>query len=287
SDKTAFNRATKKLKKLLQRLRTCAFEEYLRQVEPGDPQHNLWNLTRHLKRPKQRVAQIRKSDGGWCRSDQERADAFAAHLEAAFKPFNMCMEEDRAETEFVLALPPTDLSQMEPVSEEEVKEEVLGLNAEKSPGADGIEALAVKLFPPSGIRRLSRIYHACLESGHFPTCWKQAEVILIPKPGKPETNLASYRPISLLLERKHYCCAVFLDVKQAFDRVWHPGLRAKLKRNLPQQYYDFLNSYLTDRKFRVRSGNATSEYRSIEAGVPQGSVLGPILYTMYTADMPV
>ncbi|KAH8327438.1 hypothetical protein KR074_002764, partial [Drosophila pseudoananassae] len=276
SDKTALNSATKRLTKLLQRLRTCAFEEYLRQVEPGDPEPNLWQLTSHIKRPKKRVAQVRKPDGEWCRSDQERADAFAGHLEDAFTPFNRCSEVDQAETERFLSLPCTDFCQLEPVSEEKVQEEVAGLNTKKSPGADGLEALAIKLLPPLGIQRLTSIFNACLEIGHFPSDWKKAEVILIPKPGKPEADLASYSPISLLsvlsnLEEKKYCCAVFLDAKQAFDMVWHPGLLMKIKRSVPHEHYAFLKSYLNDRSFRVG----------------QGSVLGPNLYTIYTADMPV
>ena len=76
-----------------------------------------------------------------------------------------------------------------------------------------------------------------------------------------------------------YCSAVFLDVKQAFDRVWHEGLLYKLKKLLPAPYYLFLKSYLKDRTFYVKVSDETSIIRSIKSGVPQGSVLGPVLYT--------
>jgi len=88
------------------------------------------------------------------------------------------------------------------------------------------------------------------------------------------------------LEEKKYCSAAFLDITQAFDRVWHEGLLYKIKQNLPLNYYILLKSYLQDKHFLVKYQDTTTALHKIQAGVPQGSVLGPMLYLLYTADLP-
>lgn len=88
------------------------------------------------------------------------------------------------------------------------------------------------------------------------------------------------------LESKKYCSGVFLDVQQAFDKVWHNGLLYKLKKSLPHNLYLLLRSYLEHRIFYVKINDAVSDFYEINAGVPQGSVLGPSLYLLYTADVP-
>jgi hypothetical protein len=75
-------------------------------------------------------------------------------------------------------------------------------------------------------------------------------------------------------------------VSQAFDKVWHPDLLYKLKKILPSSYYRLLKSYLNERSFVVSSGSEISNISPILAGVPQGAVLSPTLYNLYTADQP-
>lgn len=93
--------------------------------------------------------------------------------------------------------------------------------------------------------------------------------------------------INKALEEKKYCCGVFLDIAQAFDKVWHKGLLIKLREQLPHTWCALIESYLSERQFRVIHEEAITDWKNISAGVPQGSVLGPILYLLYTADIPV
>ncbi|KAL4085156.1 hypothetical protein QTP88_027448 [Uroleucon formosanum] len=92
--------------------------------------------------------------------------------------------------------------------------------------------------------------------------------------------------ISTSLENKCYCTCAFLDISQAFDKVWHEGLLFKLRKFLPTTLFLLMESYLTDRHFQIRQGSATSNIATISAGVPQGGVLSPILFNIYAADQP-
>ena len=80
---------------------------------------------------------------------------------------------------------------------------------------------------------------------------------------------------------------IYLDVAKFFDRIPHDGLLFKCKHyfGVTGKIFDWLASYLTDRKQRVTVGSELSAPKNIAAGCPQGSVLGPLLALMYLNDI--
>ena len=79
---------------------------------------------------------------------------------------------------------------------------------------------------------------------------------------------------------------VFCDISKAFDKVWHAGLSFKLKKmGITEKLLAWISNYLCDRKQRVVLQGESSCWADINAGAPQGSAPGPLLFLVYINDM--
>jgi hypothetical protein len=128
--------------------------------------------------------------------------------------------------------------------------------------------IASKVFEKLLLKRLlPMVEHANLLPNHQFGFWPRHSTI--------EQTHHLIRVLTDTLENSQYYTAAFLDITRAFDKVWHTGLLYNLN------YFLILNSYLSNRYFIVKVCTEPTGLTSINAGVPQGNVLDPLLYTYF------
>nr|XP_022912591.1 uncharacterized protein LOC111423567 [Onthophagus taurus] len=208
----------------------------------------------------------------------------------------------------------------------------------KSVGSDGISAQMIELIVPYALPYITHLINSCIIESHFPSQWKSAVVIPIPKIEKP-TDFKHLRPISILptlskvLEKvisyqfknfiisndilpdcqsgfvpgrscttallnvtddilkakdgKECTALVLLDFSKAFDVVDHDIVLSMLHYiGGGEEFIRLIKTYLIDRCQCVQVNGLISEPLKLKRGVPQGSVLGPLLFCLYTSMLP-
>ena len=209
----------------------------------------------------------------------------------------------------------------------------------KAPGNDFITYEFIRNLPENMMEEYLRIINISWAMGVFPSKWKTATIIHLPKPNKDHTMKESYRPITFLsclgkiMERmverrlnwilesnnllfnalggfrprrgtvdclaqleheirtaqknKEVLLCIFLDLKSAFDTVPHQGvLRELAKLGCGGTALKWFADFLTDRTYQVSVGGEHSNPRKMQRGLPQGSILSPILFNLIATSIP-
>jgi len=287
---------------------------------------------RSLQTVKENVTTLAKNNGELTKSDPETVDLLAVYFQEVFTKEN---------TASIPAVEEKDLNWRDEdldFSIETVSRKLQKLQADKSPGPDGIHPLLLKECSSIVALPLSLIFRKSFETGELPADWRAAHIVPIFKKGS-KTDKANYRPVSLtsvsckvmesiikdkLLEfldknkviseaqhgfRSGRSCltnllesfeqwtraldegfgldVLYLDFRKAFDSVPHRRLIEKLKMyGFSGKLLSWIKSFLTVRTMLVGIRGAFSQLIEVLSGVPQGSVLDPLLSLLFVNELP-
>jgi hypothetical protein len=270
-------------------------------------------------------------------SDTAKADVFINHY-ASVSRHKFSRAERKVDRDVHIRLTEDSLNP-EPLGPESdnfsMEELVSSLKVGKAKGAEGPDRLA-----PQFLKNFGEVANSFMLDT-FNKSWRDAVLVSILKPGKPQGQLDSYRPLALtsclskMMERivakrfQHlaescgmlnsdqsgFCpqrstedqvirlsqaisdgfqakkppnriVLALLDFSKAYNKVWRADLLATiLRKGVPVRYVRWIQGFLSNRQARVRLNRAYSQTWAMREGVPQGSVLAPLLFLFVIDDL--
>lgn len=190
--KTTINQINRRISAELREWEEDARLEQLKSIDDPDTR---WQALKKSSNKPSKITTLFKPDNTPAYSNADKAELIATSLADRFTEFPSSCSNPAESFTHTATRSATGIPSL---TEEETLRAIFNTKEGTSPGHDDVEYKMLKLLPAEGITYVTKLFNAIVQTQCFPTTWKRAVVIPLPKEGKDPHQPGNYRPISLL-----------------------------------------------------------------------------------------